>query len=678
MSEETKSYQLIVRQIPVAVSELESLLKELQHQFGLDAYTARQRLIGLGLVLFGKGGLEKTGQIATLLHRYGFACWQTLPEPPGFKPSRLRSLEIHNDYVLFECQGGAVRLERGTPTVGVFADISGALIDKHVKRLLAQNTYRGRDALEPLSHEELLPAIFQGQAVFDFYLLDNLGQPQQAVRVLPGRFNHAGLGERSSLSARGNLEAMLGLVEEYAQGFRLHCDFGLSQLPKCQVQRLEDSPSAIEDNLKSLTHYGWLLARLQGNGHSQEASSSGVDEASLVAGVAAAALVGQPALGAVIGADGVAGSIPGLKDVAREIQDAFVAGEGVGGTAERAVDKPVKKNLPPPPERPESKMSLGRMLATVGTFLGFGTFLLALKGNNSLLGSIVQYGVGTGLLAGLVASFLFWSGLHYVRLKRKIENTPTSKVRSLAMGMVEVHGRARRQYALVAPMTQAACVYYRLRKYRRDKNNKWKLVKDVDSSHVSFYVDDGTGSVAVAPQGASVKAKTRQSGTPGPSPLTFTAVNNTDENEKWVEDIIYEGTTLYILGFAQPLRAERRSLRERTVEKLRELKLDRKALHRYDADGDGQISEDEWQQARSDAEQTALKEHLAEGTQRKRQEEHVVITHPPQRSMPFVIAEAVSEAHLVRNYGLFSLPLMAAGLVLAGFALYQLLQFINV
>jgi hypothetical protein len=677
MSEETKIYQLIVRQIPVAVSELEAMLKELQHQFGLDTYTARQRLIGPGFVLFGKGTLEKTDQIETLLHRHGFACWKTLPEPPGFKPSRLRSLEIHNDYVLFECQGGSVRLGRGTPTVGVFADISGALIDKHVKRLLAQNTYRGRDALEPLSHEELLSAIFQGQAVFDFYLLDNLGQPQQGVRVLPGRFNPAGLGERSSLSARGNLEAMLGLVEEYAQGFRLHCDFGLSQLPKCQVQRLEDSPSAIEDNLKSLTHYGWLLARLQGNGHSQEASSSSVDELSLVAGVAAAALVGQPALGAVMGADGVAGSIPGLKDFAREIEGAFVDKEGAGATTKRVVDKPVKKDLPPPPERPEKNMSLGQMLTTVGTFLGFGTLFLVLKGNNSLLGSIVQYGVGTGLLAGLVASFLFWSGLHYIRLKRKIENTPTSKIRSLAMGMVEVHGRAKRHYALVAPMTQAACVYYRLRKYRRDKNNKWKLVKDVDSSHVSFQIDDGTGCVVVAPQGASVKAKTRQSGTPGQTPLTFTSVNNT-ENEKWVEDIIYEGTTLYILGFAQPLRAERRSLRERTLEKLRELKLDRKALHRYDADGDGQISEDEWQQARSDAEQTALKEHLAEGIERKRQEEHVVIIRPPQRSMPFVIAEAVSEAHLIRNYGLFSLPLLAAGLILAGFALYQLLEFINV
>ena len=67
MSEETKIYQLIVRQIPVAVSELEVLLKYLRHQFGLDAYTARQRLIGPGLVLFGKWSLEKTSHNSNLM-----------------------------------------------------------------------------------------------------------------------------------------------------------------------------------------------------------------------------------------------------------------------------------------------------------------------------------------------------------------------------------------------------------------------------------------------------------------------------------------------------------------------------------------------------------------------------------------------------------------------------------
>ena len=109
--------------------------------------------------------------------------------------------------------------------------------------------------------------------------------------------------------------------------------------------------------------------------------------------------------------------------------------------------------------------------------------------------------------------------------------------------MVEVHGQARAIYALVAPMTQSACVFYRLRKYRRDKNNKWKLVKEVDSSHVPFQVDDGTGRVTVDPAGASVKAKIQQAGYPGQSPSTFTAFDSAyDEDEKWIEDVIYEGT----------------------------------------------------------------------------------------------------------------------------------------
>jgi hypothetical protein len=675
MSDETKTYQLIVRQIPEAGSGLDDLLQILQGEYGLDAYTAKQRLIGPGLVMFGKGGLEKTGKIAALLYRYGFSSWQIVPSPPDVTPSRLLTLEIRQDDIQFETKDGPVRLTRGTAVVAVFADLSGGLIDKHVKRILAQNTYRGRNALEPLTGEEMIPTILQGKPVLDFYLLDNHGQVQSAIRVLPGRFNHTGLGERATMSSRGNLEAMLTLVKEYAQPFRVHCDFGLSQLPKCQVQRLEDGPSSLESNLKSLNHYGWLLTRLQGEGRPEDTSAL---NGAQVGGVVSAAVIGQPALGAILGADGLATAAPGLGEVSQEIRAALRDEEGPDVAVNKRMKSPAKKDLPPPPERPAIRMTMRKMLTLVGTFAGVALLVLVMEGDSHLLRVVVKYCTQAGAVPGLIAFGLLWSGLHFIRLKRKIENTPTSKVRSIAMGLVEVHGQAWRQYALVAPMTQSACVYYRLRKYRRQEKNKWRLVKDVDSSHVAFQIDDGTGRVVVAPQGASVKAKTRQTGFPGQSPLTFTAFDSADENEKWVEDIIYEGTSLYVLGFARPLRAERRSLRERSVEKLRELKLDRRALHRYDTDGDGQISEDEWQVARSDAEQAALKEHLAEGSGRKRQEEHIVIARPSQRGMPFVIAEVASEAQLIRNYGLISIPLLVVGLVVAGFALFKLLEFIGV
>jgi hypothetical protein len=49
---------------------------------------------------------------------------------------------------------------------------------------------------------------------------------------------------------------------------------------------------------------------------------------------------------------------------------------------------------------------------------------------------ILFYSVG-GLLLGL---YVFYRGFHHFRRKRLIENTPTSKVRSIAMGLVEIFG----------------------------------------------------------------------------------------------------------------------------------------------------------------------------------------------------------------------------------------------
>ncbi len=282
-----------------------------------------------------------------------------------------------------------------------------------------------------------------------------------------------------------------------------------------------------------------------------------------------------------------------------------------------------------------------------------------------------------GAFAGLLSLMLFLGGFHFIRLKRRIENTPTSRVRSIAMGLVEVHGRARRKYALVSPMGQSACIYYRLRKYKRERNDKWRLTSDVDSSHVPFLVDDGTGSVTVDPMGAQVRAKSRRTGTPGEMTMAFSGVSLVDDDEKWVEEVIYEDTPLYVIGYARPQHKQEQSLGERVREKLRDLKLDPRALHRYDTDGDGRISEAEWDAARSAAEQQALSDHLAIKQGRVRQEEHAVITRPHQRGLPFVISETLSEADLTRKYGMLSLPMLIVGLAAAGFAIYEMLLYLG-
>ncbi len=666
-------YQLIVRQRAVSSADLAPLLRILQEESNLDPYTVRQRLIGPGLALLGEVGREKAMRITALLQAAGFACWPIVPQAPAFAPRRLRGLAIGDTSVVFDCEGGPVRLPRGGRVVGVLADLSGDLVDKHVKRLLAQNAYRGAGRFEMLTPDEIVQTIYRGHPVYDFYILADDGTIAQGVRVLPGRFNIDGLGARAGMSTRQNLAAVMALVEEYAGGdVRLHSDFGLSQLPQCQLRRLDENGGALVANLDSLTRYGWLVTRLQGDGRPTEGAPP-ANDATLTAAMAATVLAG-PA-GGVMSGMAAASAGPALTDIATGLGQKVT--EELASPKEPLVQDAGRPGLPPPPERPDPPGALGRRLLLIGGFIG-GLLIAFAAADRDLFHWVNRYGLATGIIPAVFAAFFFLAGFHFVRLKRRVENTPTSKVRSLAMGMVEVYGRACRLYALVAPMTQSACVWYRLRKYRKDNKKNWRLIKEINSNHVPFLIDDGTGRVTVDPHGSSVKARIRQTGVPGQLPLTFTAFGGSDdEDEKWVEEIIYEGTSLYVLGYARPLQEERLSLRERTLTRLRQLKLDPPAMRRYDTNGDGHIDATEWSVARNDAEQEAMREHLADSLRRKRQEEYVLIARPPQRSLPFVIAETLSEAALVRKYRLISIPLLLAGVVTAALALYKFLPFVT-
>jgi len=63
-----------------------------------------------------------------------------------------------------------------------------------------------------------------------------------------------------------------------------------------------------------------------------------------------------------------------------------------------------------------------------------------------------------GFGAGLV---FFFKGFGVWRKMRLIQDTPTSKIRSMALGRVELYGQAVEKAELTAPLTGAACVYYR-------------------------------------------------------------------------------------------------------------------------------------------------------------------------------------------------------------------------
>jgi len=106
---------------------------------------------------------------------------------------------------------------------------------------------------------------------------------------------------------------------------------------------------------------------------------------------------------------------------------------------------------------------------------------------------------------GLVA--IYWGWTRYQRY-RVIQNTPTARVRSMAVGRVELEGRARvAEAALSAPFTDEDCLYadWRVEEYRYDPDDNdhdWVTIASGEL-RTPFYLEDDTGRVVVrADEGA--------------------------------------------------------------------------------------------------------------------------------------------------------------------------------
>ena len=108
-----------------------------------------------------------------------------------------------------------------------------------------------------------------------------------------------------------------------------------------------------------------------------------------------------------------------------------------------------------------------------------------------------------GVFAGL---FIFYKGFLLLQRRHLILDTPSSKVRSAPLGMVELNGLAAGPYTIVAPITERPCYYYRTIAWewrRRGKNNQWVKVA-AECMHLPFFLDDNTAKVMLDPRGAEL------------------------------------------------------------------------------------------------------------------------------------------------------------------------------
>ncbi len=153
---------------------------------------------------------------------------------------------------------------------------------------------------------------------------------------------------------------------------------------------------------------------------------------------------------------------------------------------------------------------------------------------------------GAMVALGLVP---FYFAFRALRMKRRVEDTPTSKIRSMAMGLVELKGKVVPREPLQAPYSRRRCVYYdyklerlEVRRIYNAASRRWVRVREwvlvrTESDSRRFTLEDETGIVLVDPKDASV-------------PDVSVYEEGFAPRRKHTEHIIEAGATVYLMGTA--------------------------------------------------------------------------------------------------------------------------------
>ena len=269
--------------------------------------------------------------------------------------------------------------------------------------------------------------------------------------------------------------------------------------------------------------------------------------------------------------------------------------------------------------------------------------------------------VGTITLFGAVtASWCAWRTHRNILLARTIEDIPTITVRSAYQGYVELNGIGLYfdNDPVNAPLSKRPCIWYRYTVERRKDNGDWETI---ESAEVTARVKQTWTSRGAGGGSAESMRFARRLGVPGA--LAGDLYRHTEER-------LLPGKRLYVLGLLRNLDSlnDGPTLKEDIAELLREWKADKRDLNRrFDLDGDGRLSEQEWMLARSEARREAL---AARREEQKRDAEGVnIIGRPEDLRRPYLIS-AFHESAIVKRYRLFAVACGIGFLTLGGLALW--------
>ncbi len=217
----------------------------------------------------------------------------------------------------------------------------------------------------------------------------------------------------------------------------------------------------------------------------------------------------------------------------------------------------------------------------------------------------MEFWLLSGAMAAGAAFLLHLSTRFFWRL-RTVTDTPTARIQSASQGYLELTGTARPHRGLTAgPLTGTPCIWYRYsveERKRRGKSEHWVRIEGGDCP-TPFALDDGSGHCIVEPTRAHLKLHRRDRWR-GPQRSPRNRERGwlfSSDRFRFTEERIEDGDPIYLLGyFETPRRGpEERERLQRAL--LRVWKQDPARAARFDRDGDGSVSPEEWELVRNEA-----------------------------------------------------------------------------
>jgi len=317
------------------------------------------------------------------------------------------------------------------------------------------------------------------------------------------------------------------------------------------------------------------------------------------------------------------------------------------------------------------------------------------------LQSVVWAGAGVGM-----GIFWFIQGFRELKSSRTIQNTPTSRIATGAVGTnVEINGRVMcdPEKWLTAPISGRKTVFYAIeiqQLVRRKNSSRWVKVDELFSDK-GFYLDDGSGALAlVMVKGAEIKKKKErqakfhmrsQDVSTMPANLLLALTLNADQLKsfkiktgswfdsreyRFIEWAILPDETIYVLGYAASgLKTvlKRKPKMAVYLQAKKQIEAAPGEHQHFDRNRDGELSHEE-----VEAGAALLAEELESKYSEKQVEERMPKTKLVFRKReeePFYISN-MAEADLVRHLSLMAtLKLWGGPAVCLAGAAYLLITF---